>query len=99
MFTHPYIAGKLDYDRHRDMRADVGRHRLARQLRDLAATARRAEGTPHRQRRIWRPVLRLRARAARSGVTRAVLLGLGPRLSGRRRRKHSPHLRWVTYTY
>jgi hypothetical protein len=63
MFTHPYIAGKLDHDRHRDMRADIAQHRVARQLRNLATASRRAEGTPHRQRRTWRPVLRLRARA------------------------------------
>ena len=36
-----------------------------------------------------RPPTNLRARPLR----------LGPRLSGRRCRKHSPHLRWVTYTY
>jgi hypothetical protein len=63
MFTHPYNAGKLDHDRHRDMRAAVGQHCLARQLRDLAAASRRAARTPRRQRRTWRPILRLRARA------------------------------------
>ena len=63
MYTHPDIAAKLDDDRHRDMRADVGQHRRARQLRDLAAAARRAQTTPHRPRRTWRLVLRLRARA------------------------------------
>jgi hypothetical protein len=40
---------------------DVGQHRLARQLRDLASASLRAAGTPYRQRRTWRPVLRLRA--------------------------------------
>ena len=63
MYTNPYLAAKLDQHRHRDMRADVGQHRLARQLRDLATASRRAAGTPHRQRRTWRSVLRLRARA------------------------------------
>jgi hypothetical protein len=63
MYTHPDNAAKLDHDRHRDMRADVGQHRRARQLRDLAKAARRAQTTPHRLRRSWRPVLRLRARA------------------------------------
>ena len=60
MYTHPDIAAKLDHDRHRAMRADVGQHRRARQLRDLAAAARRAQAIP---RRAWRPVQRLRARA------------------------------------
>ena len=63
MYTHPDNAAKLDHDRHRDMRADIGSHRLARQLRDLATAARRARVTPHRLRRAWRPILRLRARA------------------------------------
>ena len=63
MYTHPDIAATLDRDRHRDMRADVGQHRRARQLRDLARAARRAARTPHRVRRTWRPILRLRARA------------------------------------
>jgi hypothetical protein len=63
MFTHPYIASKLDHDRHRDMRADIAQQRVARQLRNLATASRRAGGIPLRQRRTWRPVLRLRARA------------------------------------
>jgi hypothetical protein len=63
MHIHPYLGSKLDHDRHRDMRADVGQHRLARQLRDLARASRRAGGTPHRQRRAWRLALRPRARA------------------------------------
>jgi hypothetical protein len=63
MYTHPYSAAELVDDRHRDMRADVGSHRLARQLRDLATAARRARITPHRLRRAWHPVLRLRAHA------------------------------------
>ena len=63
MYTHPGIAATLDRDRHRDMRADVGQHRQARQLRDLARAARRAARTPHRVRRTWRPIPRLRARA------------------------------------
>lgn len=63
MYTHPYLGSKLDHDRHRDMRADIGQHRLARQLRDLARAPRRADGTPHRQRRAWRLALRPRPRA------------------------------------
>jgi hypothetical protein len=63
VYTHPYIAAKLDHDRYRDLRADVGQHRRARQLRDLAMAARRGQTTRHRLRRVWRPVLRLRARA------------------------------------
>jgi hypothetical protein len=66
MYTHPDSAAKLHRDRHRDMRADIGSHRLARQLRDLArGAARRAPITPHRLRRAWHPVLRLRAYARR----------------------------------
>ena len=63
MYAHPYTAAKLDHDRHRDMRADISQHRQARQLRDLARAARRGRVTPHRGRRAWRPVPRLRARA------------------------------------
>ena len=63
MYTHPDSAASLLHDRHRDMHADIGSHRLARQLRDLASAARRARITPHRLRRAWRPVLRLRAHA------------------------------------
>jgi hypothetical protein len=62
MFIDPYTASKLHHDRHRDMRAAVGQHRLARQLRDLARASRRAGGTPHRQRRTWRLALRPRPR-------------------------------------
>ncbi len=61
MYTHPGNAAKLARDRHRDMRADIGSHRLARQLRDLARAARRARTIPHRLRRAWHPVPRLRA--------------------------------------
>jgi len=61
MYTHPDNAAKLVHDRHRDMRADVGSHRLARQLRGLAAAARRARITPHRLRRAWHPAPRPRA--------------------------------------
>ena len=46
MFTHPYLASKLHHDRHRDMRADIGQHRLARQLRILARASRHASETP-----------------------------------------------------
>ena len=63
MYTHPDSAASLHHDRHRDMRADIGAHRLARQLRDLATVTRRTQAAPHRLRRAWRPVLRLRARA------------------------------------
>jgi hypothetical protein len=45
------------------MRADIGSHRLARQLRDLATAARRTQTTPHRLRRAWHPLPRLRTRA------------------------------------
>ena len=60
MYTHPYQAASLDHDRQRDMRADIGSHRPARQFRDLARAARRAQPTPHRLRRAWRPVPRPR---------------------------------------
>jgi len=63
MYTHPDNAAKLVHDRHRDLRADIGSHRLPRQLRDLAGAARRARITPHRLRRAWHPVLRPRAHA------------------------------------
>ena len=63
MYTHPDSAAKLAHDRHRDIRADVGSHRPARQLRDLARAARSAQTIPHRLRRAWRPVPRLRAHA------------------------------------
>ena len=63
MYIHPYLGGKLDHDRHRDMRADIGQHRQARQLRDLARASRRTDRTPHRQRRAWRLALRPRPRA------------------------------------
>ena len=46
MYTHPDNAAKLVHDRHRDLRADIGPHRLARQLRDLA----RQPGTPGKSR-------------------------------------------------
>jgi hypothetical protein len=61
MYIHPDNAASLVHDRHRDLRADIGPHRLARQLRDLARTARRTRTTPHRLRRARHPVLRLRA--------------------------------------
>jgi hypothetical protein len=61
MYTHPDNAAKLVHDRHRDLCADVGAHRLARQLRDLARAARRPRIIPHRLRRAWHPVLRPRA--------------------------------------
>ena len=63
MYTHPGNAASFDRDRHRAMRADISSHRLARQLRDLATAARPAQATPHRLRRTWHPVPRLRAHA------------------------------------
>ena len=63
MYTHPDNAAKLAGDRHRDLRADIGPHRLARQLRDLARAARRTRVIPAGLRRAWHPVLRPRAHA------------------------------------
>ena len=63
MYTHPDSAAKLVRDRHRDLRADIGPHRLARQLRDLARTARPTRRIPARLRRAWHPLPRLRAHA------------------------------------
>jgi hypothetical protein len=63
MYTHPDSAAKLNHDRHRDMRADIGSHRLARQLRDLARAARHTRRIPARLRRAWHPVPRPRAHA------------------------------------
>jgi len=60
MYTHPDNAAKLAGDRHRDLRADVGPHRLARQLRGLARADRRTRVIPARLRRAWHPVPRLR---------------------------------------
>ena len=60
MYTHPDNAAKLAGDRHRDLRADIGPHRLARQLRDLARADRRTRVIPARLRRAWHPVPRLR---------------------------------------
>ena len=63
MYTHPDNAAKLARDRRRDLRADIGPHRLARQLRDLARTARPTRQIPARLRRAWHPVPRLRTHA------------------------------------
>ena len=63
MYTHPFSASQLDRERHRQMRAQVGRQGLARFLRDRARASRRAEETQRVQRRAWRAALRLRARA------------------------------------
>ena len=60
MYTHPFSASQLDRERHRRLRAQVGRQRLARLLRDRARASRRAEET---QRVPRRAALRLRARA------------------------------------
>jgi len=65
MYTHPDNAASLVRDRHRAMRADAGSHRLARHLRGLASAARRARITPHRLRRAWHPLPRLRVHARR----------------------------------
>jgi hypothetical protein len=65
MYTHPDNAAQLHHDRHRDMHADIGSHRLARQLRDLARAARPARRTPHRLRPAWLTVPRLRDPARR----------------------------------
>jgi len=61
MYTHPDSAAQLVRDRHRDLRAGIGPHRLARQLRDLARSARPARIIPRRLRPVWHPVPRLRA--------------------------------------
>jgi hypothetical protein len=63
MYTHPDNAASLARDRHRDLRADIASHRPARQLRDQATAARPTRIIPHRLRRAWYPVLRLRAHA------------------------------------
>ena len=63
MYTHPDNAAKLVHDRHRDLRADIGSHRLPRQLRDLASAARHSRRIPAGLRRAWHPILRLRAHA------------------------------------
>lgn len=62
MYTDPFSGRQLDRERHHDMRGQVGRQRLARQLRDQARTSRRAGETQRLPRRAWRPALRLRAR-------------------------------------
>jgi len=63
MYTHPDNAAKLVHDRHRDLRADIAPHRLARQLRDLAKAARHTRTIPARLRRARHPVPRLRPNA------------------------------------
>jgi hypothetical protein len=63
MYTHPDNAAKLVHDRHRDLRADIGSHRPARQPRDLARAARHPRTIPARLRPAWHPILRLRAHA------------------------------------
>ena len=63
MYTHPFSGSQLDRERHHQMRAQVGRQRLARQLRDQTRTSRRVGETQRVQRRAWRAALRLRARA------------------------------------
>ena len=63
MYTHPFSGSQLDRERHHHMRVQVGRQRLAHQLRDQARTSRRAGKARRVQRRAWRPALRLRPRA------------------------------------
>jgi hypothetical protein len=63
MYTDPFSGSQLDRERHHYVRGQVGRQRLARQLRDQARTSRRAGETQRVQRRAWRPFVRLRARA------------------------------------
>ena len=63
MYTHPDSAASLARDRHRDLRADIAPHRLARQLRDLATAARHTRQIPARLRRAWHPVPRPPAHA------------------------------------
>lgn len=63
MYTHPFSGSQLDRERHHYMRGQVGRQRLARQLRDQARTSRRAWETQRVPRRAWRAALRLRPRA------------------------------------
>ena len=62
MFTHPYLASQLARERERDMLAQAGQQRLARQLRDLARASRQAGRTQQRPRyRARRAAARLRA--------------------------------------
>jgi hypothetical protein len=61
MYTHPFSASQLDRERHRQMRAQVGRQGLARLLRDRARASRRAGETQRVPRLAWRAALRLRA--------------------------------------
>jgi hypothetical protein len=63
MFTHPYIGSQLARERQRDMLAQAGQQRLARQFREHARPSRRAEGTERSLRRAVRTVLRLRPAA------------------------------------
>ena len=63
MYTHPDNAASLARDRYRDLRADIGPDRLARQLRDLATAARHTRQIPARLRRAWHPIPRPRAHA------------------------------------
>ena len=62
MFTHPYFASQLARERQRDMLAQAGQQRLARQLRDLARASRQACRTErHTGYRARRAAARLRA--------------------------------------
>jgi hypothetical protein len=64
MFIHPYAGSQLARERQRDMLAQAGQQRLARQLREHARASRRAEGTERRLRRAVRTALRLRPAAS-----------------------------------
>ena len=62
MFTHPYVASQLARERQRDMLAQAGQQRLARQLRDIARASRQAGRTERRTGyRARRAAARLRA--------------------------------------
>jgi hypothetical protein len=56
MFTHPYLGSQLARERQREMQAQAGQQRLARQLREHARATRRS------QRAGWR-ITRLLKRA------------------------------------
>ncbi len=48
MYTHPFSGSQLERERHRQMRAQVGGLRLARQLRSRAPAARLSRECPYR---------------------------------------------------
>jgi hypothetical protein len=73
MYTHPDNAANLARDRHRDMQADIGSHRRARQLRDLAHTEPDPPASCLRRRTIMTRIHRIRRLA---GVLAGALLAL-----------------------